>query len=370
MVNFNRVFLALAALTSLAAAKPADSPSEAPHPSVIAAGAVLLKDWAPESSLVVPKTEVPRARFPVIDVHSHVYTKDPAKIAQWVRTMDDAGVQTTVILTGVVGAAFDELVDLYLTPYPKRFQLYAGVDTRDFEAPDYPERAAAELERCYRKGARGVGELTDKGSGYAGGALPRDRRLHPDDPRLDLFWRKVAALKIPANIHMADHPSVWRPLDGRQERSPRYQIYNQHGKDVPSYEELLQIRDRLLARHRKTIFIACHLSNQGNDLASLAKVIDHHPNLYIDLSARAYEVGRQPRAAAKFISKYRDRILFGTDQDPDKEMYLRYWRLFESADEYMVGGNWWRLYGLDLAAPVLKAIYRDNAVRIMNWQRP
>ncbi len=27
----------------------------------------------------------------------------------------------------------------------------------------------------------------------------------------------------------------------------------------------------------------------------------------------------------------------------------------------------WRLYGLDLPAEVLKAIYRDNAKRLLNW---
>ena len=54
-----------------------------------------------------------------------------------------------------------------------------------------------------------------------------------------------------------------------QERTPDYQHFSQWGKDVPSYQELIDIRDRMLARHPKTIFIACHLGNQGNDLATL-----------------------------------------------------------------------------------------------------
>ena len=79
------------------------------------------------------------------------------------------------------------------------------MDTKNIDAPDYPQRAVAELVRCYKKGARGVGELSEKGSGYARGAA-RDKRLHPDDPRLNLFWKKCAELKIPVNVHMADHP--------------------------------------------------------------------------------------------------------------------------------------------------------------------
>src|SRR5262245_25148159 len=148
-------------------------------------GAIPIKDWKPDSSLVVEEHLLPKAKYPAIDVHSHVYVKTPAEIAAWVKMMDDANVATTIILTGETGVEFDKLVDLFLKPYPGRFQLYCGIDTTNITAPDYPQRAVAELERCYRKGARGVGEMSEKGSGYTRGPqLPRDKRLHPDDPRL------------------------------------------------------------------------------------------------------------------------------------------------------------------------------------------
>ncbi len=351
------------------ATRPSAPATEDDNAAVRAAGAIALKDWKPDSSLVVPQSNIPKARFPAIDVHSHsMYVKTPEEITAWVKTMDDVGVATTVVLTGAVGAEFDKLVDLFLKPYPTRFQVYAGVLTENIDAPDYPQRAAAELERCYKKGARGLGELSDKGSGYARGSA-RDKRLHPDDPRLDLFWQKAAELKIPANIHMADHPSAWRAPDNHQERTPRHQSLNQYGKDVPSYEDILQIRDRLLARHPKNIFIACHLSNQGNDTASLGKVLDKYPNLYLDISARHYEIGREPRTAAKFLAKYKNRVMFGTDLGVNKDMYLSWWRLLETSDEYMPGPVWWRLYGLQLPAPVLKSLYRDTARKIMNWTK-
>ena len=336
--------------------------------AVKAMDAITLKDYAPDSSLIVPEHHPAKAKYPVIDVHSHVYATTPEEVAAWVRTMDETGVQTTVVLTGATGAQFDHLVDLYLKPYPGRFVLYCGLDTHDIKAPDYPQRAVAELVRCYGKGARGVGEMSEKGSGYArGGQVPRAERLHPDDPRLAPFWQKCAELKIPVNIHMADHPSAWRPADNHQERSPRFQVYNQYGKDVPSYEEVLAMRDRLLDSQPKTIFIACHFSNQGNDLATLSKVLDRFPNLYVDLSARDYEIGREPRAAAKFLERYQDRVMFGTDQGNAKTMYQAWWRLLETPDEYMPGPNWWRLYGLELPDQVLAKIYRGNAQKLLNW---
>lgn len=278
------------------------------------------------------------------------------------------GVERTVILTGATGPEFDKLIDLYLKPYPNRFLLFCGLDTHDIHKPDYPQRAAAELERCYRKGARGLGELTDKGTGYSRDPnLPRNRRLHPDDPRLNAFWDKCAELKLPVVTHIADHPSCWQPLDVYQERTPDYQHFNLYGKDVPSYEELIAIRDRAVANHPKTTFIACHLGNQGNNLAVLAKALDKYPNLYVDISARDYEVGRAPRAAAKFLARYRTRVLFGTDMGRDAEMYRSWWRLFETPDEFMPGRIWWRYYGLELPAPVLESLYRGNARRLLNW---
>jgi len=332
---------------------------------------ILLKDYKPDSSLVVPVTRVPKARFSVIDVHSHPYARTLQQVADWVQTMDEMGVELTVVLTGATGENFDKLVELYLKPYPTRFQLYCGLLNTDVDKPDYPQRAVEELVRCYKKGARGVGEIIDKGSGLSrgGGQLPRNQRLHPDDPRLDAFWEKCAELKLPVNLHVADHPSCWRPPDNHQERSPAFARYNQYGKDVPSYEELIAMRDRTVARHPKTIFIVCHFGNQGNDLASLAKVIDQHPNMYADISARDYEIGRQPRYAAKWLAKYKDRVLFGTDQNISKNMYLSWWRLLETDDDYMPGHSWWMHYGLNLPASVLENLYRNNARKILNWEK-
>jgi predicted TIM-barrel fold metal-dependent hydrolase len=332
---------------------------------------VLLKDYRPESSLVVPRTPISKARFGVIDVHTHSdmnRVRTPEDVDAWVKTMDEVGVETSIVFTGAVGEEFERQAALFRSRYPKRFQVYCDLLTENIDAPDYPERAVRELVRCYERGAAGVGELSDKGWGLQGGEPPRDKRLHLDDPRLDPFWEKCAELKLPVNLHVADHPSCWRPLGPTQERTPDFQHFNMTGKDVPSYEELLARRDRLLGRHPKTIFILCHFSNQGNDLAALAKALDRFPNLHLDISARDYEIGRQPRYAAQFLARYKNRVLFGTDMGRDKEMYLGWWRLLETADEYLPGRVWWPYYGLALPDDVLKALYRDNALRLLTWR--
>ena len=332
---------------------------------------ILLKDYQPESSLVVMATKVVKARFPVIDIHAHTgqsQVRTAADVDAWVHTMDEVGVEKTIVFTGATGAAFDAQVELF-SRYKDRFQLWCSLDTTDIDAPDYPQRVVMELERCYRKGARGVGEITDKGTGIQRAALPRDKRLHFDDRRLAAVWEKCAELKLPVNVHIADHPSCWRPLGPHQERTPDFQHFNQYGKDVLSYEQLIATRDRLLSAHPRTTIIACHFGNQGNDFATLATALDRHPNLFVDLSARDYEIGRQPRTAAKFLGRYKDRVLFGTDMERDAGMYRSWWRLLETADEYIPGRISWRYYGLELPAPVLESVYRLNALRLLNWTR-
>jgi len=328
--------------------------------------AILVKDYAPVSSVVTNETFVPKAKYPVIDCHVHVVATTPGEVAEWVRTMDEVGMEKSIVLTGATGAEFDALVNALPKTYPGRFLLYCGLDRTDIDKPDYSARAVAELVRCHSNGARGVGELSDKGFGFTEDELPRDKRLHPDDPRLDAFWEKCAELKMPVNLHVADHPSCWTPLDVYQERTPDYQHFNKYGKDVPSYDELITIRNRTLEKHPKTIFIACHLGNQGNDLEKLSLAMDKYPNLSLDTSARDYEMGRTPRASARFLTKYQDRIVFGTDQGREKSMYQIHWRLLETADEYIVGRVGWRYYGLELPASVLESLYRGTARKIFD----
>tara|TARA_R110002124_G_scaffold170608_10_gene338329 strand:- start:563 stop:1789 length:1227 start_codon:yes stop_codon:yes gene_type:complete len=335
---------------------------------------VLVKDYAPKSTIIAEETFISKAKFSVIDAHVHHYTEieeggNPKQaIKDWVKTMDEVGVEKSVVLTVATGKEFDKMVDYYLTDYADRFQLFCGIEMEGIDKPDYPERAVKELERCYKLGARGVGEVTDKGFGVSRDqSLKPEERMHIDDVRLDPFWAKCGELNIPVNVHQSDHPSAWTPPDVYQERTPIFQQFNKYDTDGLTYDELVTYLPKLLVKHPKTTFIACHMANLGNDLNRLGAMLDDFDNLYLDISARDYEIGRQPRASAKFLTKYSDRVLFGTDMGLDKQMYQAWWRLLESGDEHMPGRVWWRYYGLELPENVLEKLYRTNAEKVLNW---
>src|SRR5215468_8167929 len=125
---------------------------------------ILLKDYKPRSIFKIPETRVEKPRFPAIDVHSHNYAPTDAQLKRWVQTMDDVGLQKTLILSGSTGAKFDEIFARY-QQYPEQFEVWCGIDFTGYEKPRFSEAAIAELERCKKAGATGVGELSDKGRG-------------------------------------------------------------------------------------------------------------------------------------------------------------------------------------------------------------
>src|SRR3954463_2903937 len=116
---------------------------------------VLLKEYRPKSIYHIPETHVDKAKYPVIDVHTHVYAGDDAAVEKWVKTMDEVGLEKSIILSGNVGEKLDAVIARF-GRYPKRFEVWCGIDNTGYDKPRFVEHAIAELERCKQAGARGV----------------------------------------------------------------------------------------------------------------------------------------------------------------------------------------------------------------------
>jgi predicted TIM-barrel fold metal-dependent hydrolase len=326
-----------------------------------------IRDYKPKSQLVTPAHPVPRAKFPVIDIHSHQSTPiSPAEFERVMTGMEANNLQILVNLSGSSGDRLRQGVDaLRASKYKDRMVLFANVNFREQVGPGFGAKAARQLEADIKAGAKGLKIFKDLGMFVrkADGS-----RLQVDDPELDPIWATCARLDVPILIHIAEPAAFFEPLDYTNERWLELSLYpdRRHQQGV-RFEQLMTERNNIMRRHPKTKFILAHFGWHGNDLARAGKLLDENPNVFYDVAAVLYDFGRQPRAAHDFFVKYQDRILFGKDSyQPDEYPY--YWRVFETNDEYFDYYRdyhaFWKLYGIGLPDQVLKKLYNGNALRL------
>jgi predicted TIM-barrel fold metal-dependent hydrolase len=335
---------------------------EFPPPSIL--------DYRPTPTLVVPEHPVPRAKYPVVDIHSHQPTPISADgFADLVKAMDALNLRVLVNLSGGSGERLRRGLEAVRTsPYADRMVLFANIDFRGGVGPGFGARAAAQLEADVEAGAVGLKIFKDLGLRIR---KIDGTRLHVDDPELDPIWDACARLNVPVLIHTAEPPAFFEPIDYTNERWLELALFRDRRYQDPSFprfEALIAERDRMFRKHPGTRFIAAHFGYHAHDLARAARELDAMPNVSFDVAAVLYDFGRQPRAARAFFAKYQDRILFGKDSWQPTE-YPYYWRTFETADEYFDYYRdyhaFWKLYGMDLPDAVLRKLYYANALRLV-----
>ena len=359
----------LAALVALLLAHPADAHvrrNEQERPP-----AMTLDRYEPHSMLVVPGTKVGRAKFPFVDVHGHQNLSAPdEQLRRLVAQMDSIGLRTMVNLSGGSGERLAAQVRNADAKFPGRFVVFANVDFSRINEPDFARTAAAQLERDVRQGgARGLKVFKNLGMDtyWADGS-----RVRTDDPRLAPIWAKAGELGIPVLIHTAEPPAFFLPVDEHNERYLELWQFPQRTRPpdkYPPFDSLMAEQHRMFRQHPRTTFISAHLSWLGQDLARLGRVLDSIPNMYVEVAAALYEVGRQPRAGRQFFERYQDRILMGKDTFGGPDEFAVYFRIFETPDEYFPWYRrrhaFWGMYGMALPDPVLRKVYSENARRII-----
>lgn len=329
-----------------------------------------LKDFRPVSIYKIPQTKIEKAKYPVIDFHSHDYPESGAAVDQWIQTMDEAGIAKSIILTYATGKKFDSIAAKYAR-YKDRFEIWCGFDYTGYEKPGWEKHAVAELERCYEMGARGVGELGDKGLGEFYSTPVKGWGLHIDDPQMKPLLQKCAELHMPVSIHVAEDAWMYEKADSTNDglmNAGKWKV-DMSKKGILDHDELVATLEHAVRDNPKTIFIACHLANCCSDLSRLAKLFDVYPNLYADIAARYGEIAPIPRYVKAFIEKYADRIVYGTDMGTSQQMYRTTFRILETADEHFYKRDLfdyhWPLHGLSLSEATLRKIYSENAKKIL-----
>ena len=329
-----------------------------------------LKDFRPVSIYKIPETKIQKARYPVIDFHSHDYPKTEEELNRWVSIMDEVGIAKSIVLSYATGSRFDSIVDKYAR-YKDRFEVWCGFDYTNFEKPGWEQQAVAELVRCYKKGARGVGELGDKGLGELYSHPTPGYGVHIDNPKMQPLLQKCAELHMPVSIHVAEDAWMYEKPDSTNDgllNAAKWQV-DMSKPGILNHDELITTLENAVKNNPQTTFIACHLANCCADLAMLGKLFDKYPNLYADIAARYGELAPIPRYVHDFLEKYSNRVVYGTDMGSSKEMYRTTFRILESADEHFYEHErfsyHWPLYGLSLSDATLKKIYNENGRKIL-----
>ncbi len=357
-----------------------------------------LEDFQPRSMLVVPEHPVARAKYPVIDVHTHVASALPwprasgsaelalRRIDAMIAWMDQINLRTMINLTGGYGARLRQNIRDLQERHRGRFFNCVEPAYDRIREPGFAKWQADEIERGKQAGAVGVKVLKILGlylreKGQAGPLVK------VDDACFDPMWEAAGELKLPVFIHTSDPDAFFTPVDRFNERweelghHPDWSFY---GKDYPPKAELLAARNRVIARHPKTTFVGLHVANHPENLDQVSSWLDQYPNLHVELAARLGEIGRQPRRARSFFDRYQDRIMFGTDatpsgsgtpqQDLGPQLFQIYFRWLETLDEYFDYApsrtppqGRWKIYGIGLPDAILKKVYHNNAARLLGW---
>ena len=350
---------------------------------------VLLKDFRPDCLLKVAEHIPAQARFPVIDAHNHLFGElSPERL---IEVMDAVGVRVWVNVTGnvtmplvdntytIARRPLEVFQENYMARYPGRF---AALTMSDFaqwgdplllKDPGWVGRCIEHLEADLARGACGLKVTKELGLRFRDS---EGRQLGVDDERLDPIWERAGQLGLPVLIHVSDPIAFFLPIDERNEHYLTLQEFpgwSFHDAPIGKWE-LLEQRNRMIARHPHTTFWLPHMANHPENLAAVSALLDRFPNVVIDFSARIDELGRQPYTAHDFFVRHQDRILFGLDMPVSVEAYRCYFRFLETRDEHFDYPDYigrfgvytrWKLCALDLPEAVLRKIYYQNALRII-----
>ena len=347
---------------------------EMPAPSIV--------DYRPKSTLVTSAHMVKTAKYPAIDFHGHPQglLSSDASITALGASLDSLNVRMMVAADNMSGERLERAMTVVRASakMKDRVRVLAGINFSGV-GPGWAEKAIAQLEADVKAGAVGVGEIP-KSLGLSV-RKPDGSRLKIDDPELDPIWDACARLKLPVFIHTADPQEFFQPLDYENERWLEMALFGERrypADRYPTFEQLMTERDNLFRKHKTTTFVAAHMGWHANDLGRLGRMMTEMPNVYTEIGAVLYDIGRQPRAMRDFFMQFQDRILFGKDSFQPEE-YPYYWRVFETRDDYFDYYRgyhaFWKLYGIDLPDNVLKKVYFQNALKLtpmlpqMGWPK-
>ncbi|MFK7738199.1 MAG: hypothetical protein AB8B50_19380, partial [Pirellulaceae bacterium] len=255
----------------------------------------------------------------------------------------------------LINAAKHRTTFLQYEADPTRTTPVVSFPLENWDDVDWQEKTIEYLRVQFSKGAVGVKiwknigmELRDENG----------RLVMVDDAQLDSVIRFIEAQGKVLLGHLGEPKNCWLPLEEMTtnndrsyfEKNPKYHMARH--PELPSYEQQITSRDRMLAKHPKLNFVGCHLASLEWSVDEMANFLNRFPQATIGVAARMgqlqYQSQRNREKVIRFLTKYQDRILYGTDTGigPDdnavakyestKARWLRDWKYFVTDREVSV----------------------------------
>ncbi|WPP50986.1 amidohydrolase family protein [Catalinimonas niigatensis] len=316
-----------------------------------------------------------------IDVHVHIRTERDAFVEQ--ARKDNFKLLTVVVdhSAGIQDVREQFKYGMYqANAHSEDIACVTAFSMKEWDEPDWTQQSLEWLDSCFDAGAIGMKVWKNIGM------VQRDKSgdlVMIDDPKLDTIFSVLAHRNIPVMGHLGEPKNCWLPVEQMTTNNdktyftnnPQYHMYKH--PEMPSYEEQIAARDRMLEKNPELTFIGAHMASLEWSVDELAKRLDQFPNMSVDMAARMgqlfYQTQENREKVRDFFIKYQDRLLYATDMGDDGDesreelqesmhnTWLRDWQYFTTEDSLSSNLIEGQLQGLRLPREVVNKIYKENA---------
>jgi predicted TIM-barrel fold metal-dependent hydrolase len=214
-----------------------------------------------------------------------------------------------------------------------------------------------------------------------------------DNARLDPVFRHIKESSVPLIGHHGEPKDCWMPVNEMVINDmklyfgahPQYHMFLH--PEMPSYEEQIAARDRMLDKNKDINYMGAHIASLEWSLDELEKFFNRYPNARTDLGARMsymeYQAAIDWQKTYDFFVKYQDRLIYATDivqaegsdaaafKQAVHDKWISDWK-FLAADSLMKVADFDKEFkGLSLPREVINKIYKENAQKLFTraWKK-
>jgi predicted TIM-barrel fold metal-dependent hydrolase len=325
-------------------------------------------------------------KMPKIDAHAHLGENAEKSRARFIAFLTKHHLKWLDICT--MGTDWKKMqsqivsAERFHKDYSAQISWATSFNLENWGSGDWTETSIGTIKQSFAQGAVAVKVWKEIGMVVKD---PDGHYVMIDDARFDPLFDYIESQGKTLVAHISEPRNCWLPLESMTVDSDRHyykenpQYHSYQHPEIPGYWEQIKARDHVLEKHPGLRVVGCHLGSLEFDVDELAKRLDQYPNFAVDMAARIVHFQVQDREkVSRFILKYQDRLLYGTDnefgaarEDPASALqeldgvYMKDYQYFGTDQEIAVPRikpNY-KVRGLALPASVLEKIFYQNALK-------